>query len=166
MRYSVEEYNDKFLLEFEYSKGYSKPTEELKLLYLYLATDISKSNRYKDTWMDEDSRLISIICAYESCITHGLKFNDITKPTKNNAYGYVNIIIRGSFAGTQLKQYKKHNLLLDSKKIPSPPPKPLKRVIKEGVIPTCNICHSSMVRKGYFTWKRKCCNPECPNSKL
>lgn len=180
MRYCTQEYNDRLLLEFEYSKGFGEVTNGLKLLFLYLAIDTTEKEKYRYSWMSEDDWFLSIICAYEACMKHGLKFNERKNYEKNNAYGYVSTIIRSSFANTIQKQYKKKRIIpvvnpikvkklnegVPEKEAPPPPLSPLGRVLVEGVIPTCPICHSSMVRKVFLSRERKCANPKCPNSNL
>lgn len=43
----------------------------------------------------------------------------------------------------------------------APPPPPQSRIIKEGSLPNCPVCHSSMKR----VWGKitGCINPECEN---
>ena len=52
-------------------------------------------------------------------------------------------------------------------KAPPPPKPPLSRTIREGVGVFCDICHSTMSRRGYLGMfgQRKCDNKECKNSK-
>ena len=50
---------------------------------------------------------------------------------------------------------------------PQPPAPPLGRKIRQGVGVFCDICHSTMSRRGYLGLfgQRKCDNKECKNSK-
>ena len=107
MKYTVEEYNNKLLLELEYSQQKGELTEDLKMLYFDLANDISK-NKERYPFTNDDNRVFCVVLAYEACVKHAIKFN---RHKTDNAYGYVNVIIRGSFAGTLQKLYKQRKKL-------------------------------------------------------
>jgi hypothetical protein len=50
------------------------------------------------------------------------------------------------------------------KQISSPPKPPLGRIIREGTIGTCPLCHSTEIRKYRFFGKKiGCIQPECKN---
>lgn len=103
MKYSREEYNNKLLLELEYSQQKGELTEDLKLLYFDLANDISK-NEERYPFKNDDNRVLSVVFAYGACIEHAIKFN---RNKTDNAYAYVSVIIRCSFAGTLKKLYRR-----------------------------------------------------------
>ena len=107
MKYTVEEYNNKLLLELEYSQQKGELTEDLKMLYFDLANDISKDKeRYQ--FISEDERIMCVVFAYEKCVKFAIMFN---RHKTDDAYHYVNTIIRGSIAGTLLNQYKRRKKL-------------------------------------------------------
>jgi len=101
MKYTREEYNEKLLVELVYSQAKGEMTEDLKLLCFYLADDISK-NKKRYPFIDEDTRVMCVAFAYDACVRHVMKFN---RERSDNAYSYVSVIIRSSFAGTLKKQY-------------------------------------------------------------
>ena len=103
MKYTREEYNLKLLLELEYSQAKDEMNVDLKLLCFELANDISKSKeRYP--FIDDDTRVMCVAFAYDACVRHVMKFN---RKKSDNAYAYVNQIIRSSFAGTLKIQYNR-----------------------------------------------------------
>jgi hypothetical protein len=105
MKYTREEYNEKLLLELEYSQAKGQMSEDLKLLCFNIANDISL-NRERYPFIDEDMRVMCVVFAYEACTRYVMKFN---REKSDNAYSYVSVIIRSSFAGTLKKQYdRKH----------------------------------------------------------
>ena len=56
------------------------------------------------------------------------------------------------------------NVILKHKTLPSLPIKPLPRIIREGTIGTCPVCHSTEIRKyRLFGKKIGCINPDCSN---
>lgn len=96
------EFNNKLKKELAISVEQGENTEKLIELYNKLATFISNSDRYK--FIDNDLKVLAIGHAIQTCIKHGIKFN----PEKSDdAYAYMTQIMRGSFAGTMLKNYKK-----------------------------------------------------------
>ena len=101
MKYTREEYNQKLLLELEYSQAKGEMTEDLKFLCFELANDISL-NKERYPFIDEDMRVMCVVFAYDACARHVMKFN---RERSDNAYSYVSVIIRSSFAGTLKKQY-------------------------------------------------------------
>lgn len=103
MKYTREEYNNKLLLELEYSQQKGELIEDLKILYFDLVNDISK-NKERYPFTNDDNRVFCVVLAYNACIEHGLKFN---RHKSNDAFAYVSTIIRCSFAGTLLKLYKR-----------------------------------------------------------
>jgi len=98
-----EEYNEKLLVELAYSQAKGEVSEDLKLLCFNLANDISK-NKERYPFIDEDMRVMCVVFAYEACVRHIMKFN---REKTSNAYAYVSVVIRSSFAGTLKKQYNR-----------------------------------------------------------
>ena len=78
---------------------------------------------------------------------------------KENGIEFGQLSIDSVKAGKALR-----DILLSTK---SPPKPPLSRTIREGVGVFCDICHSTMSRRGYLGLfgQRKCDNKECKNSK-
>jgi len=90
-----EEYNKQFLLGLDYEKRSGIVSNEMKILLQQLIREISISERYK--YLNEDMKYICVVFAYEACIKHIWNFN----PEKSsNAFSYIVIIIRSSFART------------------------------------------------------------------
>ena len=103
MKHTREELNNKLLLELEYSQAKGEANQDLKLLYFELANRISK-NKKKYPFLNEDLRVLCVAQAYYACILHAIKFN---RKRSEDAYSYISIIIRSSFAGTIKRQSDK-----------------------------------------------------------
>lgn len=56
---------------------------------------------------------------------------------------------------------------MSNHKVPEPPAFPLNRVMREGVLETCNHCGSTMSKTGFMgiMGERRCDNKKCPTHK-
>ena len=104
-----EEYNEQFLLEIVHHKETGEISDDVKNLLYQLIKQNADSERYEFLNLNEDLKYMCIFFAYEACIKHIWKFN----PEKSsNAFSYIVIIIRSSFARTigNVKDNKLYNI--------------------------------------------------------
>jgi hypothetical protein len=98
---SREEINELLLVELPEAKQSNVLSDALKSLFYVICRRTVESDRYK--FLNDDRKYDCVLNAYEACTKHAIKFN----PEKSNdAYSYVNIIIRSSIAGTIIKLKK------------------------------------------------------------
>lgn len=103
-----EEYNEQFLIGLADKKQTGNISDEIKILLYQFIREVSNSSRY--AFLNEDMKYICVILAYEACMEHIWKFN---AEKSDNAYSYISVIIRSSFAGT-LGKLKNNEIAIEN----------------------------------------------------
>jgi hypothetical protein len=93
-----EEINELLLSELPKAKKNGVLSDLLKSLFYQICRKTVDSEKYK--YYDDDTKYIFVVNGYEACTKHAIKFNS---EKSENAYGYINTIIRCSIAQTIVK---------------------------------------------------------------